>query len=288
MSHIEITVDSPRGLSWTGYKLQLSSDGREWKTIYDGTRRASDGKIFEFPPQVVTAARLSHFRRSDGQAVKVTGLRAGYASGRFAPEGNAGASVTSGSGNQSAWIESTGGGGLTKFRWTMLAGGALRLDYEYSLSGDYAYYGISFDYPESRLRAVRWLGGGPYRVWKNRLRGASLGVHEIAWHELQPGENWEYPESQGYFSGLRWARLETSDGAVSVVSGQPDLFLRTGTPRFSLLNTSPEFPQGDISFLQAIPGIGSKFVASEKTGPSSGWTHASGRQTGSLVFRFGR
>jgi hypothetical protein len=291
---IEITADYPRGVTWIGYKLEISPDGQTWKTIYDATRRASDGKLFEFPPQTLAAVRLSHFRRSDGQEVTVKGWRAGYSAGRFPAASNVAATVTSRTGRdphtgeKAAWIESAGSAGLTRFRWTLQADGALRLDYEYTLTGEYAYYGISFDYPEDQLRSVRWLGNGPYRVWKNRLRGTSLNVHEIARHEIQPGESWGYPESQGYFSGLRWARLEMSGGTLSVTSAQPDLYLRIGTPRFSLLNTSPAFPAGDLSFLHAIPPIGSKFVTSEKTGPRSAWNHASGRQAGSLVFRFGR
>jgi hypothetical protein len=285
---IEITADYPRGVTWIGYQLEISPDGQTWKTIYDATRRASDGKLFEFPPQKLAAVRLSHFRRSDGQAVTVNGWRVGYSPGRFAAASNAAGTVTSGTGNKTAWIECVPSVGLTRFRWTLQADGALRLDYEYTLTGDYAYYGISFDYPEDQLHTVRWLGNGPYRVWKNRLRGTSLGVHEIARHEIQPGENWSYPESQGYFSGLRWARLETSGGTLVVTSAQPEIYLRVGTPRFSLLNTSPAFPAGDLSFLHAIPPIGSKFVTSEKTGPLSAWNHAAGRQTGSLVFRFGR
>ena len=283
---IEITLDYPRGVTWEGYKLQISPDGQAWKTIYDATRRASDGKLFEFPPQVVAAVRLSGFRRSDGRAVMVRGLRAGYAGARFPALPVEAAKVTSGAGNGTAWVESSGGGGLTRFRWTMLPDASIRLDYEYSLTGEYAYYGISFDHSEDQLRSVRWLGGGPYRVWKNRLRGVSLGVHEIAYNQVQPGENWSYPESQGYFPGLRWARLDTAAGVFSVTSASPDLYLRVGTPRFSLLNTSPAFPAGDLSFLHAIPAIGSKFVTAEKTGPRSGWSNASGRQTGSLVFRF--
>ena len=72
-----------------------------------------------------------------------------------------------------------------------------------------------------------------------------------------------------------------------VTSAQPDLYLRIGTPRFSLVNTSPDFPAGDLSFLHAIPAIGQKFIAPENNGPMSQWSKASGAHTGSLIFRFG-
>jgi hypothetical protein len=206
------------------------------------------------------------------------------------PDGAAAVSTGGGrdakTGKPAAWVESTGGTGFKRFRWTMQPDGALRLDYEYTLEGQYAYYGISFDYPEEKLRTIRWLGEGPYRVWQNRLRGASLGVHEIARHEIQPGESWDYPESQGYFAGLRWVRLDGAGGPLWVSSAQPGLYWRIGTPRFSLVNTSPDFPVGDLSFLHAIPTIGSKFVTPENSGPMSQWSKASGAYTGSLIFRF--
>jgi hypothetical protein len=276
-NNIEVTVDYPRTVAWVGFQLEVSPDGQSWKTIYGGTRRSGDGHLFAFPPQRLAAVRLSHFRREDGQAVTVRGLRVGYAAARFPAASTAATAVSSGAGRDpqtgkpAAWVESVGGAGLTRFRWTLQADGALRLDYEYALEGDYEYYGISFDYPEAQLRSIRW-----------------LGVHEIQRNEVQPGENWDYPESQGYFAGLRWARLEDAGGPLTVASAQPDIYLRIGTPRFSLMNTSPDFPAGDLSFLHAISPIGSKFLAPENSGPQGQWSKASGVHKGSLVFRFGQ
>jgi hypothetical protein len=292
-NQVEVTVPYTHELSWVGFRLDISSDGQTWSTIYNATRRQQDGKLFTFPPQKLTAVRLSNFSRSDGAPVTVTDLRVGYAADRF-PAPPAAAKVTTGTGRDprtgkpSAWVDSTGGAGLAHFRWTMQSDGGLRLDYEYKLEGDYEYYGISFDYPETAPGTIRWLGDGPYRVWQNRLRGTWLGVHEVHQHVVQPGENWDYPESQGYFAGLRWMRIEGAEGSLNVAAAQPDLYFRVGTPRFSLLNTSPDFPDGDLSFLNAIPPIGSKFVTPENTGPLSQWSKASGTYKGSLVFRFNR
>jgi Beta galactosidase small chain len=102
--------------------------------------------------------------------------------------------------------------GLNSFRWTLSGDGSLRLDYDYTLNGDYRYHGITFDHPEDQMKSLRWLGDGPYRVWQNRLRGTWLGIHDVAYNDIQPGESWDYPEFQGMFSGLRWADLETSAG----------------------------------------------------------------------------
>jgi hypothetical protein len=45
------------------------------------------------------------------------------------------------------------------------------------------------DYPDEKLRTIRWLGDGPYRVWQNRLRAPR-------WTRMKlRGEHWEYSES---------------------------------------------------------------------------------------------
>ena len=32
-------------------------------------------------------------------------------------------------------------------------------------------FGFSFSFPEKNISGMRWLGKGPYRVWKNRIEG---------------------------------------------------------------------------------------------------------------------
>lgn len=140
------------------------------------------------------------------------------------------------------------------------------------------------------MTALRWLGEGPYHVWQNRLRGTSLGIHEISAHDLQPGESWNYPEFQGFYATPRWVRLSTPSGPITVtnlLSATTKNYLRIGTPRISHLYTTVLFPAGDLSFLGAIPAIGSKFVTPEKTGPASQPALANSLYFGSLLFRFG-
>jgi hypothetical protein len=290
---IEITMDYPHQVSWQGFKLEISPDGQTWKTLYDATRRTIDGKLYEFPPQRVAAIRLSNFRRSDGGPVTVKTLRIGYQAARFPADFANASAVASGTapdprtGQPTAWLEFAGAGGLDRARWTLADDGALRLDYRYTLNGATSYHGITFDYPLEQVAGMRWLGQGPYRVWQNRLRGTWLGVHEIRSHDLQPGESWDYPEFEGCFAGVRWVRVDTASGPVTVTSADPGAYFRIGTPRISHINTTVAFPAGDISFLHAIPPIGSKSVAVEKTGPASQWAQASGDYTGTLTFRFG-
>ena len=232
----------------------------------------------------MAAVRISNLHHHDGTTAQVKAVRLGHAPGRFPAETAANVTVTSGTDATGVWLESRGG--QTNFRWTLGGDGVLRLNYDYSLEGSFIYHGITFDHDEEAMKSLRWLGAGPNRVWQNRLQGTWLGLHENARQVLQPGESFRYPEFDGFFAGVRWARLDTAAGPLNIVSGDPDLFLRVGTSRISHPNTTVDFPAGDLSFLHAIPGMGSKFKTPDASGPSALPAKATGQYRGTLVFRF--
>ena len=139
------------------------------------------------------------------------------------------------------------------------------VDYESTLLG------ISFSYPEKLVKSIRWMGDGPYRVWKNRMKGTTLNVWDKAYNNTITGEpqNLVYPEFKGYYSNLYWMRLETTEQPFTIVCSSEDVFLRLFTPQFPRepFNTAPAFPSGDISFMHGIPPIGTKGQKAEKLGP---------------------
>ena len=62
-----------------------------------------------------------------------------------------------------------------------------------------------------------WLGDGPYRVWRNRLKGGTLGVWETAYNTTETGyKDWKYPEFAGYFANVRWLKLTTTEGTLTM------------------------------------------------------------------------
>lgn len=292
-SVVEAELEDVRGLAHLRFKLEISPDGAEWVTVFDGSRRPTDGVRFDFPPTLVAAVRLSDIQRADGKTPVLKTFRIGHVPARYPRESQAAVSITSGAGRDShsgsdeAWIDVGGAAGLERHRWTLRSDGSLLLDYSYPLDGDFLYHGITFDHAENRMTALRWLGAGPFRVWQNRIRGTWLGVHETVRQEHQAGESWRYPEFDGFFGGVRWARLATDAGPIQIVNGSPDLFLRVGTPRISHPNTTVDFPAGNLSLLGAIPAMGSKFQTSVELGPGSQPARATGRHTGSVLFRFG-
>lgn len=248
--------------------------------------------------------RTFRFSRADGtlKSVDVQGRRLPLAHGpRLAP-------VATGIPSVAVTHAATGGGheigarasdGSYGFRWIVRADGSLLLEARArGPSGPVPFFGLTFDWPEKQMKSVQWLGDGPYRVWKNRMHGTRFGLFSREFNDPVPGESWAQPEFKGCFSGLRWAVLESPDGRMTVDAATPDLFLRLGTPRKpkegvpgymkgSVANVFPPLPDGDLSFLAAIPPIGTKFSKPDDGGPSGAPNLlGDGERSFSLLFRF--
>lgn len=154
--------------------------------------------------------------------------------------------------------------------------GWLKMVYSYLPKGKYPYFGIGFNYPEEKVTGIRWLGDGPDRVWKNRLQGAEFGLWQ---RENQSdsgkvstsGYSWQWPRFRGYYAGVNWAVLSTTEGPVTMVTPESDLFLGLLKPDFgpSPKRAVAAYPRGDISLLEAISPIGTKFRDASAMGPSS-------------------
>jgi hypothetical protein len=164
-------------------------------------------------------------------------------------------------------------GDLKKVKWTVLASGWLKLEVLYKAPYQNKFMGVSFDYPEEKVNGIRWMGSGPYRVWKNRMKGNTLNVWEKAYNNTITGESWIYPEFKGYHKNFYWATIQSKEQDFTVVCPDEDVFLRLFTPEkpkgANNDNTSPEFPVGNISFMHGINPIGTKFTKAETLGPMS-------------------
>ncbi len=157
--------------------------------------------------------------------------------------------------------------------WTMYPSGWLKLAYQYRPDNTMDLVGITFNYPEDQVTGMNLLGNGPYRVWRNRLKGGTLDNWHKTYNDAITGERWEYPEFKGYYSNFYGARLLTKEGGFTVFTGSEDLFLRVLTPASpkgaNNANTTPAFPSGGISFMHGISAIGTKFQKPETMGPQS-------------------
>ena len=153
-------------------------------------------------------------------------------------------------------------GDLKQAIWTMKTGGWVQLDYSYAITGAQQFAGISFNYPENFVLGATWLGKGPYRVWKNRLQGATNNVYTKMNNNTQTGSYpWNYPEFKGYYGDVVWLEMNTVEGKFLIASPESDLYVRL----FNFYGLSgakphPELPVGDVSFLDVIPAIGTKLA----------------------------
>lgn len=188
-------------------------------------------------------------------------------------------------------VECNYSGVLKNVKWTLMTSGWLKLEVTYQAPNQSKFLGINFDYPEDQVKGIRWMGNGPYRVWKNRMKGNTLNVWEKAYNNTVTGEKeYIYPEFKGYFRNFYWATLQSKEQDFTVVCPDDDVFLRLYTPEKPAGagndNTSPEFPTGNISFLNAIDAIGTKFKKPEQLGPMSQPNLFSGTKSLTLYFNF--
>lgn len=158
-------------------------------------------------------------------------------------------------------------------QWTIYPSGWLKMEVKYFPSAYFTtFVGLNFSYPETEMKSVEYKGNGPYRVWKNRMKGQQFGIWKKDYNDSATGEpSWQYPEFKGYYSNMYWCEFVGKQQSFKVVTDREDVFLRLFTPKKSKDtewdNMSPTFPNGDISFMNGISAIGTKTQKPETTGP---------------------
>lgn len=167
-------------------------------------------------------------------------------------------------------------GGIDSIVWRMNAAGLLSMDavmlnrasggggFDDAFTDEEVLnFGLTFSFPEENVTGMRWFGRGPYRVWKNRVKGTNYNIWHKDYNNTITGESdfgLVYPEFKGYHANLYWATLESATTPFTVYSESDGVFFRVFTPeepkgRQDGKNTMPDFPEGDLSFLFDIPGI---------------------------------
>lgn len=157
-------------------------------------------------------------------------------------------------------------------KWTVYPSGWIKLEVNYFPGAYFTNFaGVNFSFPEKEIKSVTYMGNGPYRAWKNRMKGNQFGVWNKTYNNTETGESpWIYPEFKGYHSDFYRGDFFTKDNRFTVVTENESLFLRLFTPAWKTdqwHNYEPLFPSGDISFMQGISSIGSKTQRNETTGP---------------------
>jgi hypothetical protein len=176
-------------------------------------------------------------------------------------------------------------GALRSVSWLMFED-ELTVRYEIDFRGAADILGVSFDYPEKSVLAKRWVGAGPYRIWKNRQAGTQFGLHQANYSRSTPGVTYEYPEFEGFFGSWDWLELRTREATIVIDNA--------GVPFFGLYRPTPgekpilELPDLGLSFLHAVPPIGTKFALPDVLGPQSQPTQFTGSIEGEVKFTITR
>jgi hypothetical protein len=135
---------------------------------------------------------------------------------------------------------------------------------------------------------MQWLGRGPYRVWKNRMKGGQVGLWSNPYKNDIPAVTWDFPEFKGYYRDWHWVVFQTKEGDITIVNDSDDVFLGVYRPNDGPIpaNTKLNVPDTGIAFLHGIPPIGNKFHLPEIVGPQSQKNVAAGTYRGTFWFRF--
>lgn len=183
-------------------------------------------------------------------------------------------------------------GDSLRVKWIFHSVKLPRLEYSYLTKDTVDFMGLTFNYPEEKITGIKYMGRGPYHVWKNRLKGQQLGVWQKSYNNTITGESWTYPEFKGYYSELRWLQLQTKESNFVIFPERNNVYLQLLKPEkpkgATNNNTSPPFPDGNIGIMHAIPAIGTKFNRPEVMGPQSqkNVRQGNGPVNGVLYFNF--
>lgn len=263
------------------FNLETSPDQRDWTTVFAGQSVGERTAPEAYAVGEVTARflRLTGDGNSENEWTSIQEIQ-------IVDTLNQDPEVTHGREGDHYFIESRQNG--ADFRWTVYPSGWVKLDYGMTLRGSFDFVGITFDYPEEQVLAKDWIGDGPHRVWRNRMAGTRFGRFTGLYNDPVPGQTRAVTDFKGYFSNIHRLSLKTREGTMTVLTDTPDLFVRLYTPNFGRnpMKAVAAMPEGDLSFLHSISGIGTKFNDVYQLGQESDENGGEAAKRGTLYYFF--
>ncbi|MCF0192144.1 MAG: hypothetical protein HUK05_07205, partial [Prevotella sp.] len=192
-------------------------------------------------------------------------------------------------------------GAIEQVVWKIAPDGKAQMQFTYLFNGVVDIMGVKFDMEEGDVLNKKWLGNGPYRVWKNRLHGPQYGIWQNDYNDPVPGETFNYPEFKGYFSDVAWMKLgvrldNKSEGMITMRPNCPAMFeaedlkpaniIGVFQPRDGRDEHLFTLPKTGISMIQVIPAVRNKVNGTDLNGPSAAPVWAKGYYTGALELEF--
>jgi hypothetical protein len=178
-------------------------------------------------------------------------------------------------------------GALKQVNWRISPDGQLKLNYTYDYEGAVDLIGVNFDFPETDMKGITWLGYGPYHVWQNRLQGTRLDVWHNYYNNTVPSVVYSFdPDFKGYFRDWRWATFDTSEGKFTITTPMTESYLGIYHPNDGPVGPLLALPDTGLTFLNVIPAMRDKFLTQERMGPQSATKQVSGEHKGEVTFDF--
>jgi hypothetical protein len=188
-------------------------------------------------------------------------------------------------------VEAGALGGFDRVTWTVRRDGCLILDYAGREAGAFDSLGVAFDYGQTPVRRVRWLGDGPGRVWRNRIPGPRFGVHALDLESDAAVSSGtvvsETSVPERFLSRVQWAVLEISGGSVWVAPvGEEPLSLGLGGAPDAAGHKPLFLTPEQVAFLTVIPAMGTEELPAAQLGPEGEAIKVRGEVKGRLLFCF--
>jgi hypothetical protein len=184
-------------------------------------------------------------------------------------------------------VEADYEGALKQADWRISPDGRVKLNYTYDYEGNVDLIGINFDFPETDMKGITWLGYGPYHVWQNRLQGPRLDVWHNYYNNTVPSAVYSFdPDFKGYFRDWHWATFDTSEGKFTITTPMTESYLGIYHPNDGPVAPLLALPDTGLTFLNVIPAMRDKFLTQERMGPQSATKQVSGEHKGEVTFDF--
>lgn len=187
-----------------------------------------------------------------------------------------------------AFVSAKYDGDLKSVFWRVNGNGWVNCEYVYRTKSSNDFAGVLFDYPEARVIHKRWLGEGPYPVWRDRTSGLTTGVWEADLNQTFNGVHKRGDaEFKGVFAGVRWLKLKTAEGDITILNNSSIPYLQLFTQEAPAGRTASRGLPCGLAFLNAL---------SAPENPSAGNQSESSRlevgddgqeSSGSVSFYFG-
>ncbi len=185
-------------------------------------------------------------------------------------------------------VEARYNGQFKEANWRISPTGPVKLDYTYEFNGPVDLIGVNFDYPETNVKNITWLGAGPYHVWQNRLQGTRWDVWHNDYNDTVPSVVYSFnPEFKGFFGEWRWASFVTTEGKITLGTQTPGTYLGVYTPKDGPVGPLLALPQLGLGVWDVIPAMRTKFLSQDRMGPQSASKQISGGHKGEITLDFG-